>query len=142
MFGLFKNKAEISKHNHLINLVALAKSDGRVDEREVDLLRKIATINGITEKTFLAILETSDPLDIDLNISKQNRLSQLFDYIQMMLIDDEVSDSEIKFCINVAEKMNFEPKFVVEIVNKMMENIKAGISKELVCKEIESTIAY
>ncbi len=50
MFGLFENKEELKKHSHLINLVALAKSDGRVDEKEVDLLRKIAQSNAINPR--------------------------------------------------------------------------------------------
>ncbi|MEY3416071.1 MAG: hypothetical protein RL060_182 [Bacteroidota bacterium] len=142
MFGLFKNKEEVDKHSHLINLVALAKSDGRVDEKEIDLLRKIAISNGITEKAFLAILKTSDPLDIDISFSKENRVSQLFDFIQMMLIDEEVTPTEIKFCTEVAEKMNFNPQMVATLVDTMMEKIKAGQPKNIVCKAMEALVDY
>jgi uncharacterized membrane protein YebE (DUF533 family) len=142
MFGLFKNKEEVDKHSHVINLVALAKSDGRVDEKEIDLLRKIATSNGISEKAFLAILETSDPLDIDISFSKENRLSQLFDFIQMMLIDEEVTQTEIKFCTDVAEKMNFNPQMVTILVDTMMEKIKEGQPKNIVCKAMEEMVDY
>lgn len=142
MFGLFKNKAEVDKHSHLINLVALAKSDGRVDEKEIDLLRKIAISNNITEKAFLAILATSDPLDIDISFSKENRVSQLFDFIQMMLIDEEVTPTEIKFCTDVAEKMNFNPQMVATLVDTMMKKIKEGQAKNIVCKAMEEMVDY
>ena len=140
MFGLFENKEELKKHSHLINLVALAKSDGRIEEKEVDLLRKIAQSNAIKEKSFLAIMETSDPLDIDISFSQENRLSQLYDFIQMMLVDDIVSDTEKDFCTNVTEKMNFNPAIASTLVNTMMDKIRAGESKESVCKSLETLV--
>ena len=142
MFGLFRSKEDVKKHNHLINLVALAKSDGRIDEKEIDLLQKIAKQNGISDKSFKAILETSDPLDIDISIAKEKRLGQLYDFIEMMLIDDVVSDSEYKFCIDVAEKLNFSSKNIPTLVNQMMERIKKGESKDDVCNAVEGLVEY
>lgn len=137
MFGLFKSKTQIRKHKHLINLVALAKSDGRVDAKEIELLAKIATQNGIAPKAFKAILDTSETIDIDVSNNKTQRISQLFDFIQMMLVDDEVSESEKTLCINIAKKMQFKEEIINDLVNTIMKRIKNGESKETVCNALE-----
>ena len=142
MFGFFENEQEKKIKSHLLNLAALAKADGHIDAREMNFILAVGKKNGMSSSDVQALISDSKDATADLPTNDSDRFDQIFDLVDMMLADGVVDDTEMDFCIMMAEKLGFRKAIVGVLVRKISQGVKDGIPRERIKEESTSFLNY
>ncbi len=135
MFGFFENEQTRKIKSHIMNLAALAKADGHIDEREMNFIwpwdekrhalgRCAAPLSG-NASTHRHVLPDND----------SERFDQIFDLVDMMLADGIVDDTEMDFCMIMAEKLGFRKAIVGVLVRRISQGVKDGLPRDQIKDE-------
>lgn len=119
MTSFFEHQKSSYKKNYLRNLIALASSDGNLDEDEKALIVKIGVKRGLKERQSVELIEAfeKDPQPVFLPENIHNRINMLYDLMQVIYADNFVSHSEIDFLLNIVESFGLPADIVVEMIN-------------------------
>ena len=142
MFGFFENEQAKKIKGHLLNLAALAKADGHIDAREMSFIMAVGKKNGISSATVQELVSGSKGSNNDLPTNDSERFDQIFDLVDMMLADGVVDETEMDFCIMMAEKLGFRKAIVGVLVRKISQGVKDGHPRERIKEETNSFLNY
>ena len=143
MFGFFENEQAKKIKSHLLNLAALAKADGHIDAREMNFIIAVGKKNGINSTDVQSIVSGSKGIEnSDLPTNDSERFDQIFDLVDMMLADGVVDETEMDFCIMMAEKLGFRKAIVGVLVRKISQGVKDGLPRERIKEESNSFLNY
>ncbi|GAB3573523.1 tellurite resistance TerB family protein [Hymenobacter daeguensis] len=142
MFGFFENEQAKKIKSHLLNLAALAKADGHIDAREMSFITAVGKKNGISAAEVQALVSGAKGASNDLPTTDSERFDQIFDLVDMMLADGIVDETEMDFCIMMAEKLGFRKAIVGVLVRKISQGVKDGLSKDRIKEESNSFLNY
>ena len=143
MFGFFENEQAKKIKGHLLNLAALAKADGHIDAREMNFIIAVGKKNGINSTEVQSIVSGSKGIEnSDLPTNDSERFDQIFDLVDMMLADGVVDETEMDFCIMMAEKLGFRKAIVGVLVRKISQGVKDGLPRERIKDESNSFLNY
>jgi uncharacterized tellurite resistance protein B-like protein len=123
--------------SHMRNLIEMAAVDGNFDLIELDLLKKIAKRNNITESELKVIHENPTKVDFQLPPDKREKFDQFYDLVHMMSIDNSVHQEEMKLCNLFAVKFGYSRDKSGEIINVIQSNIKNNQTHQDTFKRIE-----
>jgi uncharacterized tellurite resistance protein B-like protein len=127
---LFETGEQSSLKGHFLNLVMLARIDGKIDAAEKKLLEKIALRLALTSEQVKSICEDEESYPLIPPVNKEERLERLIQLIQMILIDGEISKEEDQLIFKYAVALGFNSE-EVEMKNKIIvSQLKDGISRE------------
>ena len=142
MFGFFENEQAKKIKSHLLNLAALAKADGHIDAREMNFIIAVGKKNGIGSSEVQALVAGATGASNELPTNDSERFDQIFDLVDMMLADGIVDDTEMDFCIVMAEKLGFRKAIVGVLVRKISQGVKDGQSRERIKEESTQFLNY
>jgi uncharacterized membrane protein YebE (DUF533 family) len=142
MFGFFENEQAKKIKGHLCNLAALAKADGHVDDREMNFIITVGKKNGVSASEVRKLVEGNSNCLSDLPSNDSERFDQIFDLVDMMLADGIVDETEMDFCIMMAEKLGFRQAIVGVLVRKISQGVKDAVPRERVKDESLSFLNY
>ena len=142
MFGFFENEQAKKIKGHLFNLAALAKADGHVDDREMSFIITVGKKNGVSAGEVRKIIAGNATNPADLPHTDSERFDQIFDLVDMMLADGVVDETEMDFCIDMAEKLGFRKAIVGVLVRKISQGVKDAIPRERIKDESLSFLNY
>jgi uncharacterized membrane protein YebE (DUF533 family) len=142
MFGFFENEQAKKIKSHLSNLAALAKADGHIDAREMNFIIAVGKKNGISASDVQALVSGSKTADSHLPTNDSERFDQIFDLVDMMLADGIVDETEMDFCIMMAEKLGFRKAIVGVLVRKISQGVKDGHHKDHIKEESLAFLNY
>ena len=143
MFGFFENEQAKKIKSHLLNLAALAKADGHIDAREMNFIIAVGKKNGINSTEVQSLVSGSKGIEnSDLPTNDSERFDQIFDLVDMMLADGVVDETEMDFCIMMAEKLGFRKAIVGVLVRKISQGVKDGLPRERIKEESNSFLNY
>ena len=98
MIGFFEHQYLTYKKNHIKNLLALAKADGEVHEKEEKLLYKIGKRYGLKERQVRELIESNERYKFNVPDNYHDRLNLLYDLILMVYADGRIARNEVEFC--------------------------------------------
>ena len=142
MFGFFENEQAKKIKGHLCNLAALAKADGHVDDRELNFIITVGKKNGIPAAEVRKLVAGDTNCVSDLPTNDSERFDQIFDLVDMMLADGVVDETEMDFCIMMAEKLGFRHAIVGVLVRKISQGVKDAIPRDRIKEESLSFLNY
>ena len=142
MFGFFENEQAKKIKSHLLNLAALAKADGHIDAREMSFIQAVGKKNGISASEVQALVSGNKGASSHLPTNDSERFDQIFDLVDMMLADGIVDETEMEFCIMMAEKLGFRKAIVGVLVRKISQGVKDGHPRERIKEESTSFLNY
>jgi uncharacterized membrane protein YebE (DUF533 family) len=142
MFGFFENEQAKKIKGHLFNLAALAKADGHVDDRELNFIITVGKKNGVSASEVRKIISGNATNNSDLPHNDSERFDQIFDLVDMMLADGVVDETEMDFCIDMAEKLGFRKAIVGVLVRKISQGVKDAVPRERIKDESLSFLNY
>ena len=142
VFSFFESSEKKYIKSHLRHLVRLASSDGAVSKEEEHMIKTIAKANGLSASEVKSILENPTAVDLALPDNNEDRFNQMFDLVQMMMADGVVTDAEMDFCGELANRLGFRKVIVGVLVAKIERGIKEGLSKDQIRAEAEAFINY
>ncbi|MBC6989473.1 MULTISPECIES: tellurite resistance TerB family protein [Hymenobacter] len=142
MFGFFENEQTKKVKSHLMNLAALAKADGHIDEREMSFIVAVGKKNGMRADEVRSIVANTGGTKMLIPENDSERFDQIFDLVDMMLADGVVDDHEMDFCINMAEKLGFRKAIVGVLVRKISMGVKDGLPREQIKEDSQAFLNY
>ena len=142
MFGFFENEQAKKIKGHLCNLAALAKADGNVDDREMNFIITVGKKNGMSAPNVRKLVSGQTNCDSDVPTNDSERFDQIFDLVDMMLADGIVDETEMDFCIMMAEKLGFRKAIVGVLVRNISQGVKDAMPRERIKEESLSFLNY
>lgn len=130
MLTLFETKKTKAHKSHLMNLVQLAKADGKISRSESGLLIKIGERNGISAEEVFEMVDASDDFFYAKPETDEQRFNQLHDLVEMMGIDGEVSEKELTYTTSIAEKMGVRKPIAWLLVQSLVDGMALDLKKE------------
>ncbi len=125
ILNLFK-QGKSTAHSHMKNLIEIAAADGHFDNIEYDLLLKIAKRNGISESKLKSIQQKPENIEFEIPENAEEKFSQLYDLVHMMIVDNDVHQEEMKLCNLFAIKFEYKKEHIDEIIKTIKANIENG----------------
>jgi hypothetical protein len=139
---MFEPRTSKKDTSHFRQLIALAKTDGLISESELELLYSIGAKNNFKTEEIDELLNDNSPLNLVIPSNDSDRFDQIFDMVQMMLADGVIDETEIDFCINLADKLGFRKAIIGVLVRKISMNISSGSDKEKIKEEAKSFLKF
>jgi hypothetical protein len=99
-------------------LIQLAEADKHFAKIEREMIFKIARDRNFPEESVNALIRNPEPIDSLGALSNEQKFEYLMTSIEMVFIDQNVFESEILFCKNIAIKLGFRKN----IIDYIMEN--------------------
>ena len=117
MIGFFEHQYLTYKKNHIKNLLALAKADGHMHEKEIQLLYKIGHGYGLKEWQIQNLADSKEKFELNIPDNYNDRMNLLYDLILMVFADEVIEKREIAFCEDVAKRFGMKKELVKWLVN-------------------------
>jgi uncharacterized tellurite resistance protein B-like protein len=124
MIGFFENQYLSYKKDHIKNLMALAKADGHVHEKEKNVILKIGKRYGLKDWQVKAIMESDEKFKINVPNNHYDKMNVLYDLMLIVFADGVIENKEIEFCENVAKQFNFKKSIVKWLLEEVFEKGK------------------
>lgn len=99
-------------------LIQLAEADKHFAKIERDMIFKIAKERNFPEEAVNELIRNPEPIDSLGALSNDQKFEYLMSSIEMVFIDQNVFESEILFCKNIAIKLGFKKN----VIDYIMEN--------------------
>lgn len=122
MIGFFEHQYLSYKKNHIKNLLALAKVDGHMHEKEEALLYKIGKRYGMKDRQVKQLIDNDERCQMNVPDNHNDRMNLLYDLILMVYADDVVDQHEIEFCEEAVRQFGMKK----ELVNWLLSEFKRG----------------
>ena len=124
--GLFKSKEEKERLSRVKNLLMVALADGKLDEKECAAIATIASRANVSMKEVEKMLEGKDKVAFIVPQSDEDKAKHLEDLCVMMMIDGEITESELDLCRAVAKGYGYRPEVIDKLVLAIIESLKKG----------------
>lgn len=115
------NLTLIDKLNHIKNLFILGKSDGNLNEKEIQIISEIAKHHQLSINEINYILSDKTQLPFSLPKTFTDRLTLLYDLVLLMVSDLYIHENERELCIDLAKKFEFNPQIIDELTEDIFK---------------------
>ncbi len=105
------------KLEHFANIVAVAASDGKITNEELELLKDRAIEYNLTEKDVNNLIDNAKSLEFIIPMNQIEREEQLSEAVLMSMIDNKIDEKEYDICLKIAEKLGFDKKYLNYIID-------------------------
>ena len=107
-------------------LIQLAEADKHFAKIEREMIFKIANDRKFPEKEVLELIKNPEPIDSLGALSPDQKFDYLISCIELVFVDQNVFESEIIFCKNIAIKLGFKKG----VIDYFIENFGKKNRKE------------
>src|SRR5882757_5063516 len=121
MHGFFEHQYLSYKKNHIKNLLALAKADGFVHDKEQKMLIKIGKRYGLKERQVNELINSKEKFKVDVPNNFHDQMNVLYDLMLMVWADGVVEKKEIAFCEALVKKFGMKKDGVKWLLQEVFE---------------------
>ena len=121
MIGFFEHQLLSYKKNHIKNLLALAKADGFMHEKEQKMLFKIGRRYGLKDRQIQTLVDSDEKFQIIVPDNHQDKMNVLYDLMLIVFADGVVEKSEVAFCEDMVKKFGMKKEVVKWLLNEVFE---------------------
>jgi uncharacterized tellurite resistance protein B-like protein len=111
-------------------LVNLALVDGNMSEKEKTCIKNIAKAHGFPESSAETLFYSSHDIIIPQPLTPDQKFEYAYTLIQLMKIDEQLFQDEIKFTAGVIEKLGYRPEVIAELLLKVDKGPMEASQKE------------
>lgn len=130
LFDIFDSKEKKRRLSHMLNLLAVACADGKLEKSEIDIIFQIGKRVGITSDELKRLIERPDSVKFSAPETDAERIALLYDMVLVMMVNGDIDGDEIIYCKSTAQKLGFSHQVIDVIVVKVIEMVKKGIENE------------
>jgi uncharacterized tellurite resistance protein B-like protein len=115
------------KEEHFANLIAVAYSDGFLNEQEIEFLSRRAEDYGLAIDLIHSMIEKADELKFVVPLNNEDKEDQLADIVYIAMSDGKVHEKEYELCLSIAQKLGFTQKdldYIIDLTKKLWEEEK------------------
>lgn len=129
---IFESGAQSSDKGLFNNLVMLARVDGKVDDSEMNLLKRISKRLSLTDEQVKEIIDNPENYPMIPPYSKEDRIERFVEFIEMICIDGVVDPREGKLANKYGIALGYQEEQVSEIENKIITKFLNGMDKDAI----------
>jgi uncharacterized tellurite resistance protein B-like protein len=122
MTSFFEHQRTSFKRNYIRNLIALASSDGDLDQEETILIQIIGQRRGLKEWQIAELLQEKQKHEFFVPDTIGNRMNLLYDLMQIVYADGKVTKHEITFVSNIIKALKLENETVQDLLDLFESN--------------------
>ena len=122
LFNVFSNNEEAKNLSHIKNLIQVAYSDGDLDESELKLIISIANKIDIPKEKVLSMIEDLENIKFTPPSSYEAKVELMADLVKVLLADKKISEDEIKFCKEIANRLKLNAAVVDDLINSLIKS--------------------
>ncbi len=130
MIGFFENQYLSYKKDHIKNLLALAKADGHVHEKEEAVIYKIGKRYGLKDRQVKTILDSDEKFTVNVPNNHIDKMNVLYDLMLIVFADGIVEKKEVAFCEDVAKQFSLKKEVVKWLLTEVFDKGKAPATDE------------
>jgi len=120
LFNVFNKNEQAKNRSHIKNLIEVAISDGKLDDRELELINSIAGKFGLSKEETVTIKENHEDIEFIPPSSYDAKVKLMEDLVKVLLVDNVIEENEIKICKELAKKLRLSPYFVDDLINSIL----------------------
>jgi uncharacterized tellurite resistance protein B-like protein len=121
MNGFFEHQYLSYKKNHIKNLLALAKADGFVHEKEQKMLFKIGKRYGLKDRQVQELISSDEKFSVNVPDNFNDQMNVLYDLMLMVWADGVVEKKEIDFCEALVKRFGLKKEIVKWLLHEVFE---------------------
>lgn len=125
---------DVVTRKHLNILIQLAEADKHFAKAERDMIFKIAKERNFPELEVQELIRKPEPIDSLGALSVDQKFEYLYSSIELILVDQNVFESEIIFCKSLAIKLGFKKAIIDFFLENVNKKTKVQL-KEIAIKE-------
>jgi uncharacterized tellurite resistance protein B-like protein len=130
MIGFFENQYLSYKKDHIKSLLALAKADGFVHEKEEVVIYKIGKRYGLKNWQIKEIMESKEKFKVNVPNNHYDKMNVLYDLMLIVFADGVIEKKEVTFCEDVAKQFSYKKDIVKWLLTEAFEKGKAPVFDE------------
>lgn len=115
---------------HYIHLIQVAKSDGKIEPEELEILHKEGKRFGLTDPEIDKLIEDESQHHYHAPYSLHDKFEHLYNTAGMILADDVITEGERKIIRRFAIEAGFSDKAIDKLLVILFEGIKNNESEE------------
>ncbi|GCC53363.1 hypothetical protein SanaruYs_36060 [Chryseotalea sanaruensis] len=125
---------DVVTRKHLNILIQLAEADKHFAKAERDMIFKIAKERNFPELEVQELIRKPEPIDSLGALSVDQKFEYLYSSIELILVDQNIFESEIIFCKSLAIKLGFKKAIIDFFLENVNKKSKAQL-KEIAIQE-------
>jgi len=135
-----KSLSAEERKSHFHNVAVLAIKDGKIHPQERRLLECIAKDWALTDDEIKEVESNPDSIKFVVPEDPDFRFLQLYDLVEMMIIDGEMKIAEKELCAALAERLGFEQEAIATIIQGIIEGNKAMRKTEEIQNDLRAKL--
>lgn len=129
---LLQGKKKKRARGHLKNLLAVAASDGSLDNMEIDYILSMAQRYSISEQELKTIKDNPEAYEYEPPVNDREKFDHLHHLVSMMLIDGEVHEKEKEICKRFAASLGLKEAFVEDFITVLNDDPEREIPTDVI----------
>lgn len=129
----------ISKE-HLIHLIQVSRTDGKISSDEMELLHKEGKKFGLTEPEIDTLILSEKEHHYQPPYSLSEKFDHIYNIAGMILADDVIDAAEMKMIKRFAIEAGFADNIVEDLIALVLEGVKNGEDEEKLFKTFKTKV--
>lgn len=125
---------------HYIHLIQVARADGKIDPQELAILHKEGRRFGLSDAEVDKLIEEERQHVYHPPYSLDDKFEDLFFVAEMILADNEISDSEMKLLTRFAVEVGFDNRAIEILKEVLISGIRNNESEETIYKKFRQKL--
>jgi uncharacterized tellurite resistance protein B-like protein len=115
---------------HYLHLIQVSKTDGKINQSEMELLHKEGRKFGLTDPEIDKLIKTEIHNQYHPPYSLREKFEHLYNVAEMILADDVISESEKRMIRRFSIEAGFDDKAIDKLIDLLFIGIRNNESEE------------
>ena len=134
------NSIDTENTAYFVHLIRIALADDVISTKEIELLHCVSKKLGFTVEETDHLIKTTRKSDYTPPTELHTRFEQVFDIVNMTLVNGLINKNEMHLASSLAEKSGFNEKEIPSMFVLLLNGIRQGKNKAELFKEYQNTI--
>lgn len=142
MNKLETQSASIVKENteYFVHLIRIALADDVISPKELELLYRVSKKLGFSIEETEHLIRTTGKSDYTPPLELRARFDQIYEIVNMTLVDGSINKNEMYLASNFAAKSGFNEKEVPTMLVMLLNGIRQEKNKDELFKEYQNKV--
>jgi hypothetical protein len=133
---LFESGEQSGQKGHFLNLLMLARIDGKISTQENLLLNRVARRLSLTEEQVQEIMDNPGDYPMIPPVTREDRYERFIQLIQLLNVDGLSDREEENMVKRYGIALGFTPERIDEKFPIILEHLRKGMNRESVLEAV------